>query len=86
MVGGIHWVDFSGDLRETACGLELGEAGDATTLFMSEATCPGCQAAIQGRIEELRRGAELSPGRSREPSSQMSGSLAPNPPALAVSV
>jgi hypothetical protein len=86
MAGGIHYVDFSGDLRETVCGLELGEVGDSTTLFMSEATCPECRQVIAGRIEELRRGVELSPGRSPAQSFQTCGSIAPARRALSVSV
>jgi len=49
----IHYVDFFGDLRETACGLPLPLVGDATSIYLSGATCPDCQDAIQ--VELSRR-------------------------------
>lgn len=50
----ICYVDFVGDLRTTACGLELG-AGLAdfdgpVTVYLSSATCPGCRARIAEKV------------------------------------
>jgi len=51
----IHYADFSGDLRETACGRSLAVELDGlrVTVFMSSATCSSCQAAIQRRLGAL---------------------------------
>lgn len=50
----IHYVDFSGDLQRAICDdlvdLAGGELPRNVTVFMSSATCPGCQSAIQRKI------------------------------------
>lgn len=53
----ICYVDFSGDLRTTLCGVGLGvgefEADKRFTLYMSSATCSACIEAIQARLGQL---------------------------------
>jgi len=54
----IHYVDFSGDGKETACGLVPPADYHGVTIFLSSATCPACKAKIMERIELLRQGVD----------------------------
>lgn len=54
----IHYVDFCGDGRETACGLVPPADYHGVTIFLSSATCPDCRAKIQERVELLRQGVD----------------------------
>lgn len=54
----IHYVDFAGNLDETVCGRPAGpelEAG-RITVYLSGATCPGCQRVIAARLDQLSAG------------------------------
>ena len=50
----VCFVNFHGDLRETACGKRTKPDFAGTTVFMSSATCPRCIAKIQSRLGELQ--------------------------------
>lgn len=58
-ISAICYVDFSGNLETTACGLPIEAViGDADTppgvsVYLSGVTCPGCRAWIQANKFEL---------------------------------
>lgn len=49
----VHYIDFHGDLRTTACGLETSPEYDGCSVFLSGATCPSCADAVQARIDDV---------------------------------
>ena len=49
---GICYVDFCSDAKRTACNSEPDY--ERVTIFLSGASCPGCIAAIQKRIERVK--------------------------------
>lgn len=49
----IHYIDFHGDLRTTACGIETSPDYDGVSVFLSGATCPSCASAVQERIDDV---------------------------------
>ena len=47
----ICYIDFTGDLRETACGMPVDLISyNGTTVFMSSTTCEKCRAEIQDLV------------------------------------
>ena len=53
----VCYADFHGDLKRTACGLELGDGladfDGPVTVYMSSTTCPSCRTRIDEKIARL---------------------------------
>ncbi len=82
-VGLRHFVDFSGNLDETGCGLELDSnvelvdpAAGTITVYMSDVSCPGCKTVVECKAAvQLAGGAFIASSKA----SRIASSVSPAP-------
>ena len=63
-IQGVCFVDFTGSLQTTACGLELGDGladfPGPVTCFLSSVTCSACALIVREKIARQLGGESLS--------------------------
>lgn len=77
----VCYVDFTGDLKTTACDLELGDGladfPGPVTLYLSSVTCPACKLVIEDKIASQFSGGEPESTSSR--TARISSGVLPPP-------